>query len=461
MRGAVLLAMAGTAMAAVGPNGDKALECRKTTCLDTKEDEVQFSCGATGEVLEIDFASFGEPVGACPAANVEAFNDTVLAFEEKTGCSFKGALDKLKELCDGEDTCDIKVSDLFKGTDGLESCTGAAEDYVLLARGRCVNVFDPFQLVIALVIGMIGLALGASVEIHQFKTIFREHKRAVAIGFGCQFGIMPLLAYLFCITMDFTPAAALGLVLVGSAPGGTTSNLVTYWAKGSVALSITMSACSTLASLGFLPLLVLIYIKGALSIDDSISIPFGDIAKTLIIAIFPAALGVWVRSKNANIAKKVEIGGSILGALFIAAALYIGIKRNPDLLKASEIPKAWTAAMLLQPTGALLGYVIAIIARLPRPERRAVGIETGIQNTTLVVAMVALSFSGCERLEILTFPLLCSLTSLINSAWMAPSLRLLSRWDTEEEKANLYAEKQFLEGDEGALTAKVGEAEEP
>lgn len=449
--------VAGAVFMAAGVDAqDQVLECKKTTCVsaDPTED-FELSCGSTGEGLKVLFASFGEPDGSCPAANVENFNSSLLQFEATSGCDLAGSLDKVKKLCDGEDECKFKVSDEFKeeGATGLDTCVGAGLE--LLVRAECKQFFDFFTVVLALVIAMIGLALGASIEIHQFQTIFRKHKRAVAIGFGCQFGIMPLLAYMLCLIFDFPPGVALGLILVGSAPGGTTSNLVTYWSKGSVALSITMSAASTLAALATLPLLVLIYVNGALNLDDTIAIPFGDIAQTLVIAVAPAALGVFIRSKGAKWAKRVEIAGSFLGALFIIVAIYIGVNRNPDLVIASKYPRTWASAMLFQPVGAVFGYIIATLAKLPRPERRAVAIETGIQNTTLVVAMVALSFTGCERLEILTFPLLASLTTLINSAWMSLFLRWMSKFDTDEERADLAADNAILEGEDGNSADKL------
>ncbi len=426
-------------------NGDKAFECAKRDCVSGDAGStLEVTCGGSGETLEILFASFGQPNGTCPDVNSDLFNSSALNLEIFQECHATNSLDKVKDLCQGKKECSLDVNGIFGSSDPGIGCA-SSEPLRLQVQANCVTSFDPFTIVLGLVIAMIGLALGASIEVHQFRRIMNEHKRAILIGFACQYGFMPLVAFTFVKIFRFNDLVSIGVILVGSAPGGTTSNLVTYYSKGAVALSITMSAASTICALFMLPLLVFVYINTLLDLDEAIAIPFKDIATTLVVAIGPAAIGVYIRHKNVQVAQKVEKFGSILGALFILAALVLGVLQNPDLVNPLDYPKSWSAAFLLQPIGGLLGYLVAGAAKLPRPERRAVCIETGLQNTTLVIAMVALTFQGCERVEILTFPLMASFALLVNSIWMAGLLRYSSKFDTDQDKAELAKDEAEME----------------
>lgn len=272
-------------------------------------------------------------------------------------------------------------------------------------------------------IAVIGFGLGATVELHMVHEIFKSHKRALIVGFSAQFGFMPLIAYFFASVLDVDPLVAVGMILVGSCPGGVTSNLLTYYAKGSVALSIVMSSFSTLCSLFMLPLLTLIYVQGALDLGDDISIPFSNIVQALLLAIVPAALGILLRAKKPQWAGKAETAGSVLGGLFILAALVVGILDNPDLFVPANFPNVWIAGVFYQPIGCAFGFFVARTAKLPRAEQRAVCLETGVQNFVLAIAIATLSFEGCTRRVVLTFPLVATFWYLINSVWITVLLR--------------------------------------
>lgn len=108
---------------------------------------------------------------------------------------------------------------------------------------------DVVTLLAALVIVVVGLGLGSSTTVGDFQVAVKKPK-AVAVGWCSQYIFMPLFAFVMATISGLSDPVAVGLILTGSSPGGTTSNLFTYWAKGDVALSITMSFMSTVAAVG-------------------------------------------------------------------------------------------------------------------------------------------------------------------------------------------------------------------
>jgi len=123
-----------------------------------------------------------------------------------------------------------------------------------------------------------------------------------------RFGLMPLIAYFYANVFNFSDEHAIGLMLIASAPGGVTSNLITYWSGGDVMLSITMSAVSTILAFGMMPLLIEIYINTTFA-DGGLDIPYQWIFITLLLLIIPCAIGVWVRAKSEVWAKRMEKSG--------------------------------------------------------------------------------------------------------------------------------------------------------
>lgn len=154
------------------------------------------------------------------------------------------------------------------------------------------------------------------------------------------------------------------------------------------------------------------------------------------------SLGIYIRHKDEKWAKRIEIGGSVLGLLFLLAALVLGIVQNPDLFVPSKFQKTWIGAAFFQPVGTTLGFLIAKLFRLSGPELRAVVLETGVQNYTIAIAVAGIAFTGCQRSIVLTFILAASFWYIINSAWITALLRWTSKFDSEEDK--LEAEKEHV-----------------
>ena len=198
-------------------------------------------------------------------------------------------------------------------------------------------VFTPL---LALVIIVVGLGLGADSRVADFNKAFRN-PRAIAVGFLSQYGFMPLLAFIMVRSSSVSEYQKIGIILTGASPGGTTSNLFSLWARGNVPLSITMSFCSTLAAFFMLPLMVLVYIQ-ALS-DANIDIPWSQIFASLILIALPTMIGLYVRKKNKMwkicgrfLWEWMKLATSVFGGIFVIGALAAVIVVHKEKLRSAS-----------------------------------------------------------------------------------------------------------------------------
>ncbi|MCA9637098.1 MAG: bile acid:sodium symporter, partial [Myxococcales bacterium] len=149
--------------------------------------------------------------------------------------------------------------------------------------------FEQALLGILLIVLMMGL--GATLSVANFREILRSPKGPL-IGLASQYGWMPLVAFGLAKGLDLPPAMAVSLIVVGCTPGGTTSNLFTYYAKADVALSISMTALSSVAAIVLMPLTLAAY-TGPFT-DAEFAIPFKSIVVTLAVMLAPMAIGMAV-----------------------------------------------------------------------------------------------------------------------------------------------------------------------
>ena len=141
----------------------------------------------------------------------------------------------------------------------------------------------------------VALSMGCTITIAAVKEVWSSKRRALFIGAVSQFVLMPLISFGLAHVFDLAPRVSMGVVLVGSAPGGSTSNLLTHWAGGNVALSVAMSATSTVCALFMLPLNIEIYLNSGLYNRGDLSLPFIDIVVALLTVVVPVGLGMVLR----------------------------------------------------------------------------------------------------------------------------------------------------------------------
>jgi BASS family bile acid:Na+ symporter len=279
-------------------------------------------------------------------------------------------------------------------------------------QATVVNEFEQTLLRIFILIIMFGL--GAGLTPKDFGLAIKR-PWGLIIGWLTQFGIMPLTAYLLVIAvlLPFTQGPevafiALGALIMGAVPAGTTSNLFTYFSKGNLALSVTMTVNSTLWAFIMTPFMLWIY-SGLLDFDESLSIEAGELAIVIVGLVIPVGLGMLVRRLSANAGAVLELIGGVFGLLFIPFLIAIWVPRNWQLLLTTEWP-TYAVAIGLGVVGITVAYIIATAIRLHPANARTIALETGIQNGPLAIAVIVAVYIDSPGLDsILLIPALYSL----------------------------------------------------
>lgn len=268
------------------------------------------------------------------------------------------------------------------------------------------------QLLLALMIAVIMLGMGASLTWRDFVRAFKR-PYIMLLGILFQFGVMPLIGFLLAYALQLPPALAIALIIMASMPGGATSNIFTYFAKGDLALSVVMTAASTLAAAICTPLAVLIY--GSVFMTSEVSLGFANLAVGLLLSLVPVAIGMYVRRHNANAGAIMELGGGILGVLIILFLMVSWVPRNYAILATTP----WQVYLAVIGVG-LLGFacILGICTVLKMGFRRAstVSLEIGIQNGPLALSIVLLSFPAALANEMSLIPAMYSLFIVISSS---------------------------------------------
>lgn len=273
---------------------------------------------------------------------------------------------------------------------------------------------------VLLIVLMTGM--GATLDRPQVATVLRK-PRGVVIGLLSQFGWMPLIAFGLAWICGLPDELALGLLIVGCTPGGTTSNLYAWLARADLALSIAMTACSTAAAVVLMPAVLWLY--GRSFTDASFALPIKDIVVTLLLVLLPVALGMFIRSRSLSAAGITEKAGSAAGIIVLLLLVASGLFNNSHIF--ATIPVGgYVAALLLGLIGMGLGFGAAWIGGLEQAQRRSVALETGIQNSALAFGIILTSFPESMHEKLLLLPLLYALLVLISSAVVALLMRQTS-----------------------------------
>lgn len=236
-----------------------------------------------------------------------------------------------------------------------------------------------------LMIVMFGM--GLTLKLEDFKVVFTRPKDII-IGAIAQFTIMPLLAFLLSIVFKLPPELAVGVILVGTCPGGTSSNVMTYLAKGDVALSVGMTSVSTILAPFATPLLTLLY--AGQKVDVNAVSMFVSIVQVVIL---PIALGFIINKffyKFTNSIKEILPLISVLAIVAIVAAVVSA--NSQRLMQVGYL--VIIVVVLHNCLGYLCGYLLGKLFRLNNAKCKAVSIEVGMQNSGLATSLAATHFAS-------------------------------------------------------------------
>lgn len=294
---------------------------------------------------------------------------------------------------------------------------------------------DPFLIFggyITILLGIVMFGMGLTLKAVDFKLIL-TNPVPVIIGVCAQYIIMPLTAFCIAYIMNLPAELAAGLVLLGSVPGGTASNVMVYLAKGNVPLSITMTSFSTLLAPIATPLILLLLAGKWMPVD-----PIAMFTSIIQVIIFPIILGIVVRrlvpqvvEKSINVVPLI----SVVAIMIIVSAVVAGNVNS--IASAGSI--IFMAVVFHNAFGLLFGYLTALVLGLDESNRRAISIEVGMQNSGLGVALATAHFGP-----------LAALPSVLGAVWHNISGPILATyWSKKLENIKKQLNEQIQEGNGG------------
>ena len=241
-----------------------------------------------------------------------------------------------------------------------------------------------------IVLALIMLGLGLGLSLKDFTRILRTPKDFF-VGFFSQLVILPIVALGIALILDLPEVLAIGLMIIAAAPGGVTSNVLTKFADGDVALSITLTAVISLISIISVPFVV-ISSANILGVNISKDISMLGIAlKMALVVTVPVIIGMVIRGFAENfISSKIDIINKITGWLFVIVFVAIWIEEKDNIL--TYLAEAGLAVLILNVVMMMLAYFIAKKFVSGAAQQKCIALECGLQNGTLAVFVATLIF---------------------------------------------------------------------
>ena len=236
-------------------------------------------------------------------------------------------------------------------------------------------------------LGVIMFGMGLTLSPQDFRIVFSRPKD-ILIGCLAQFTVMPLLALALSCAFALPKELALGVILVGCCPGGTASNVITYLAKGDLALSVGMTATSTLLAPLLTPLLVWLLAGTMVQVDT-----IGMLLSIVYVVIAPIAVGLVFQRYLPKFTRSVVPYLPAFSSIAIAFVVGIIVAHNADRLLVGGLIVV-LVVMLHNLCGLSLGYIIGRLLKLEAPKKRAISIEVGMQNSGLASSLATLHFAA-------------------------------------------------------------------
>ena len=254
------------------------------------------------------------------------------------------------------------------------------------------------QVVMPLCLFIIMFGMGLSLTTKDFSRVF-VYPKAILIGLFGQLLLLPLIGFGIAISFFDNALLAMGLMLLAACPGGTTSNLVTHLAKGDTALSVSLTAFSSIMTLFSIPLIMGIAANVFTSSTESFSIPVERTLLTLfVITLLPISIGMMVRHRFPGFAAATEPKINVFSAVFLVLLVVAVCMQQKDKLP-DFIAETGAATATLNLSTMLLGFVLAMLFRLNANQSTSITIEVGIQNSALAM-MVATTLLNSPEMAI-------------------------------------------------------------
>jgi BASS family bile acid:Na+ symporter len=289
---------------------------------------------------------------------------------------------------------------------------------VLVIVGGVAGLVAPTQLApiagyVPLLLGIIMFGMGLTLRASDFGLVLRR-PWAILLGVVAQYTIMPLVAWAIGHLFGLEGAAMVGMILVGAAPGGTASNVVVYLAKGDTALSVTLTAVSTLLAPLLTPAIVL-WLAGS-----DLDVTYGSLVTSIVqIVLVPVVAGLLVRAFAGRVVEQYLLPYlplvSVVGIVLVVAGV---VGANADAVLSTGLLLA-LAVFLHNGLGLLLGYVTGRVARLGESSSRALSVEVGMQNSGLAASLATTHFTPEAALPAALFSVWHNISGAIMASFWA------------------------------------------
>ena len=235
---------------------------------------------------------------------------------------------------------------------------------------------------IALALIMLGLGLGLTIQ--DFKRVITTPKD-FSIGIICQLILLPIVAYIIVLILRLPIEIALGLMIIAAAPGGVTSNVLTKFANGDVALSISLTAVGSLISIISVPFIIFTSadLLGVTQMSKEITMT-GIALKMALVVTIPVIIGMIIRFfANNFISSNLKVINKITGFLFLIVFIAVWIEERENIF--SYLAQAGIAVLILNIVMMILAFYIAKFFASGNPQKKCIALECGLQNGTLAV----------------------------------------------------------------------------
>ncbi len=244
------------------------------------------------------------------------------------------------------------------------------------------------EVLLPVALAIIMLGMGLSLTTADFKRAFAQPKALLAGLFG-QMLVLPLLGFAVVSLFSLRPEVAVGLMILTFCPGGTTSNIITYLARGDLAVSVSLTAFVSLITPLTIPLFAALATSHFMGDSAEFSMPIlQTIGALVLITLVPVAIGMAIRARAPSFAERSERMVKLVSVVFLFAIIAAILIRNKAQL-GNLFAEAGVPALVLNLTAMAAGYLLARAATLGRSQTTAITIEVGIQNGTTALLITA------------------------------------------------------------------------
>ena len=232
---------------------------------------------------------------------------------------------------------------------------------------------------------IIMLGLGLSLRLEDFVRVV-SRPSTIVVGLVCQMLILPALCFLMVYVSSLPPAICVGMMLLAASPGGTSAALYTHLARGDVALTISLTAITSLLSMITLPIVASLSILAFQGEEDAVAVPFQQVVQIFMIAIAPALIGAFINRRYPALAARMDRPVKMLSALFLAAVVVAALVGQWGLL-ATWGTTVGTLALAFSLTSFAVGYYVPRLLRIERRQAIALAMSIGLHNAALVITL--------------------------------------------------------------------------